>query len=170
MPSTPSNAINESTTGVVGFTGTSFTATPVTQFQVLIGGATSSTVAGVAVGTAAQVLTSNGAGMAPTFQALPGTTLLTVTPVSSSPYVVLTTDDFLAVDSSGGAITVQLPNAPATGRSWIVKDKTGSAATHNITITTVGGAVNIDGATTFVMNTAYESANVIFDGTTYEVY
>ena len=88
---------------------------------------------------------------------------LTYTPVSSSPYVVLTTDDFLGVNSSGGAITVQLPNAPATGRVWTIKDSTGSAATHNITVTTVGGAVNIDGATSFIMNANYESVNVLFD-------
>ena len=73
------------------------------------------------------------------------------------------------MNSSGGAKTVQLPNAPSTGRIFVVKDSTGSAATNNITVTTVGGAVNIDGATTFVMNAAYESITVVFDGTSYLV-
>lgn len=92
------------------------------------------------------------------------------TNVHTSPYVVLTTDFYLSVDTSTIAITVQLPNAPATGRIFNIKDRTGNAATHNITVTTVGGAINIDAAVTFVMNTAYEAINVIFNGSTYEVF
>jgi len=92
------------------------------------------------------------------------------TNVTTSPYVVLTTDDYLSVNTSTIAITIQLPNAPSIGRVFIIKDRTGNAATHNITVTTVGGAVNIDGATTFVMNTAFESIEVIFNGTAYEVF
>lgn len=92
------------------------------------------------------------------------------TSVSTTPYVVSTTDQFISVDSSGGARTVQLPNAATSGRVWTIKDRTGSAATNNITVTTVGGAVNIDAATTFVMNTAYQSIQVIGNGTTYEIF
>jgi|SRR5277367_583218 len=92
------------------------------------------------------------------------------TNVNTSPYVVLSTDSYLSVDSSGGAITVQLPNAATLGRTYEIKDRTGSAATHNITVTTVGGAVNIDGATTFVMNTAYESIAIMGNASTYEVF
>lgn len=99
-----------------------------------------------------------------------GTTSLAYTNVNSSPYVVLVTDNYLSVDSSGGTITVQLPNAATLGSVWIIKDRTGSAATNNITVTTVGGAVNIDGATTFVMNTDYEAIQVIGNGSTYEVF
>jgi hypothetical protein len=99
-----------------------------------------------------------------------GTTTINYTAVSSSPYVVQATDDFLGVNSSGGAITVELPNAPATGRVYTIKDSTGSAATHNITVTTVGGTVTIDGSTSFVMNTAYEAINVLFDGVSYQIY
>jgi hypothetical protein len=63
-----------------------------------------------------------------------------------------------------------LPNAPSTGRSYVVKDTAGGAATHNITVTTVGGSVNIDGSTSFVMNTNYESVELIFNGTAYEIF
>lgn len=99
-----------------------------------------------------------------------GTTTLTYTNVNTSPYVVLTTDDYLSVDCSGGLITVELPNAATLGRIFVIKDRTGNAATNNITVTTVGGAVNIDGATTFVMNTAFESIEVIGNGSTYEIF
>lgn len=99
-----------------------------------------------------------------------GIATLPYTNVNTTPYVVLATDEYLGVDSSGGAITVQLPNAPVVGRVFIIKDRTGSAATNAITVTTVGGAVNIDGATTFVMNTAFESVQVLFDGTTYQIF
>ena len=90
--------------------------------------------------------------------------------VSSTPYVVLDTDFYISVDSSGGARTVQLPNSPTSKRIFVVKDSSGSSGTHNITITTVGGTVLIDGSTTFALNSAYESAQLIFNGTSYEVY
>ncbi len=92
------------------------------------------------------------------------------TNVATTPYVVLTTDVYISVDSSGGVRTIQLPNAATSGQFFIIKDRTGSAATNNITVTTVGGAVNIDGATTFVMNTAYQSINVMGNGSTYEIF
>ncbi len=121
----------------------------------------------LALGTAGQVLTSNGAGSDPSFQ---DASLVIYTNVNTTPYVVTATDYYLSVDASGGVITVQLPNAPTNFRTFIVKDRTGSAGANNITVTTVGGAVNIDGATTFVMNTNYESINLLFNGTTYEIY
>lgn len=101
-----------------------------------------------------------------------GTTVLTYVGVNhaASPYTVLGTDEYISADVTAGVISILLPNAPATGRVFIVKDKVGLAATSNITVTTVGGAVTIDGATTFVMNTAYESIQLIFNGTSYEVY
>lgn len=95
---------------------------------------------------------------------------LTYTAVNTTPYVVLSTDHFLGVDTSGSAITIQLPNAPATGRSFIVKDSAGNAMTNNITVTTVGGIVLIDGATTFVMDQDYGAAQFIFNGSAYEVF
>jgi hypothetical protein len=92
------------------------------------------------------------------------------TSVTSTPYVASSTDYFLGVTTSSLAITIELPNAPATGRTFVVKDSTGNAATNNITITTVGGTVDIDGATTYVINTAYQSIGVLFDGSSYEIF
>lgn len=89
---------------------------------------------------------------------------------AASPYTVLSTDYYISADVTAGVITILLPNAPTTGRVFVVKDKVGLAATSNITVTTVGGAVTIDGATSFVMNTAYESVQLIFNGTSYEIF
>jgi len=87
-----------------------------------------------------------------------------------SPYTVLATDEYISVDSSGGAVTLRFPNAATLGEAWIVKDRIGNAGTNNITVTTVGGVVLIDGATTFVMNTNFQAINLLGNGTSYEVY
>ncbi len=99
-----------------------------------------------------------------------GITPYAYTNVNTTPYVVLVTDVYLGVDSSGGAIQINLPNAPVVGRVIVIKDRTGSAAINAITVTTVGGVVLIDGAITFVMNTNYQSIQVLFDGTTYQIF
>lgn len=99
-----------------------------------------------------------------------GTTSLTYTNVNTTPYVVLATDEYLSVDCSGGPITLQFPNAATLGRVFIVKDRTGSANSNAITITTVGGAVNIDGATSYSMNTQYAAIQLMGNGSTYEIF
>lgn len=110
----------------------------------------------------------------------PGTSTLTIsalsnylfayTNVAATPYVVLATDYYLSVDTSALAITIQLPDAPTSNRLFVIKDRTGTAGTRNITVTTVGGAVLIDGAATFIMNTDYQAINLVFNGTTYEIF
>ena len=162
-----------------------------TQYGILAGNTTSA-VTSLAVGTNGQVmlgatgaaaafatLTSSGG----TIQFTTGANSLNLesvsspiayayTGVSTTPYTVLSGDDYLGVTSSSvpGAITILLPNAPATGRQYYVKDTSGNSATYNITVTTVGGSVTIDGATSFVMNTNYESIALIFNGVGYEIF
>jgi hypothetical protein len=101
-----------------------------------------------------------------------GGQIYTVTALTnaSSPYTVLTTDYYFTCNTTSGTLTINLPNAPTTGSTWIIKDAAGTADTNNITVTTVGGSVTIDGSTSFVMNTEYESINVIFTGSAYEVF
>ena len=90
---------------------------------------------------------------------------------AASPYTVLATDYYISVDTSGGAVSLLFPNAPTFKRTWVVKDRTGNAGANNITITTVGGVVNIDGATTFLINSNFGSANLIANSTpAYEVF
>lgn len=94
----------------------------------------------------------------------------TVVVHSQSPYTVLSTDYYIGANVTSGVISILLPNAPTTGRIFVVKDVVGLSATSNITITTVGGAVNIDGSTSYIMNTNYASIQLIFDGTKYQIY
>jgi hypothetical protein len=122
------------------------------------------TLATLTAGTGVTVV--NGAGAI----TISSSNTLAFTSVTTTPYVVLTTDDFLGVTTTTLAITIELPNSPATGRIYTIKDSTGNSATHNITVTTVGGTDLIDGATTFVMNTAYESINALFDGAAWEIF
>ena len=114
-------------------------------------------------------ITTSASGSTVTISAT-GTIVLTYTNVNTSPYTVVSTDEYLSVDCSGGAITLKFPNAPTTGRVYIVKDRTGNAQTNNITITTVGGAVDIDGATSYTMNTQHASIQLLFNGTSYEIF
>jgi hypothetical protein len=88
-----------------------------------------------------------------------------------SPYTVLASDFYLSVDTSGGAVQLNFPNAPAFKRQWIIKDRTGTAAVSNITLTTPGGTVTFDGLTSYILNSNYEAINLLANATpTYEVY
>lgn len=135
--------------------------------QVLIGGGIAPVWTTINPG--ANIAIVNGANSI-TISANTGAETIRYTGVSTSPYVVLSTDDYLGVDTLALAITIELPNAPATGRVFIIKDSNGNAATNNITVTTVGGAVDIDGAVSQVLSSNYQAIQVIFNGTFYEIF
>lgn len=101
-----------------------------------------------------------------------GSIVFGYTPVTNaaSPYTVLATDYYIAVDCSGGPVSLLLPNAPTNYKTYTIKDVTGGAVANNITVTTVGGVVTLDGATSYVMNANYQAINVIFDGAGYQIY
>jgi hypothetical protein len=87
---------------------------------------------------------------------------------AASPYTVLGTDYFIAVDSGAGAVTVTLPAATAlAGRTFVIRDVGGAAAANNITIG--GGGTNLVGggasAATKVLSANYAGATVYSDGT-----
>jgi hypothetical protein len=74
--------------------------------------------------------------------------------------------------TAAGAVTIQLltsPETPLTGQTFVVKDSTGSANTFNITVSGTSAGFNIDGATTYVINTSYGSATFIFNGTQWSI-
>lgn len=96
----------------------------------------------------------------------PNYTLVTT---AASPYTVLSTDVYIATDSTAGPITLLFPNAPTQFRQWTIKDRAGTDAVSPVSVTTVGGAVLIDGLTTYTMNSNYQAIQLLFNGTFYEV-
>jgi hypothetical protein len=81
-----------------------------------------------------------------------------------SPYTVAWFDHWILVDTSGGAVTINLPAAASsTGRVLVIQDK-GSAGGGN-TITLDGNAAEkVNGAATKVISTNYEQFTLICDG------
>lgn len=93
---------------------------------------------------------------------------VTSTNTAASPYTVLGTDYFITTDTTGGAMTVTLPAVPGTGRTVVVYDGAGQAAAGgNVTIDGNGNNIAASGtsAATKVINTAYESYILTFNGT-----
>lgn len=89
-----------------------------------------------------------------------------VTP-GAYPYTVLPQDQLVLVDGSAARV-INLSASPVSGQKHIIKDNSGSASGVN-TITITPAAGNIDGAGTYVMNVAYGSATVIYNGTQWNV-
>ncbi len=101
-------------------------------------------------------------------------TATSTTFTSANPYVVLPTDDVILVDTStiGGPGVVELIDSPSfDGQKWTIKDATGTAGSGNtITVQGVSGLVNIDNATTFVINTNFESITVVWSASQSQYY
>jgi len=89
---------------------------------------------------------------------------------ADSPYTVLSDDYFISVNTSGGAITVNLPDAPATNRRFVIKDRTGNSATNNVTIKSLTAASTIDLNASDLLNIAFESGEYLYHGNNYEVF
>ena len=80
---------------------------------------------------------------------------------STTPYIVLATDYHIYVDSSGGAqaVNLQASGSLSNGRVLIITDQMGSSSTKAITIT-VGSGTTIQGASSFVLNSNFESVTL----------
>lgn len=80
----------------------------------------------------------------------------------------LTTDDYMvSVNTSSDAQTVALLSNPTTGRTFYIVDESGNANTNNITVN--GNGQNINGSSTYVINTDYGFVKVVYNGTQYLV-
>lgn len=79
-------------------------------------------------------------------------------------YLVLASDDIIAVGTLSSGITVTLPTSATVGDAYDIKDTVGGAATNNITIDS-GSGNKIDSARTFVMSTNYSSMTLVCVGT-----
>jgi hypothetical protein len=78
-----------------------------------------------------------------------------------------TSDYIIFTDSTNNAITITLPT-PAAGRTLIIKDKTGKAATHNVTISH-HASETIDGSNTYVIYVNYTSITICSDGSNWSI-
>lgn len=92
--------------------------------------------------------------------------VVTITNVDS-PYAVADDDHLILVDTTGGAVTVDLPTS-VTGalanRDLIIKDAGFNAGTNNITIS--GGAGTVDQAASVVLNLNEASLRLVCNGLT----
>lgn len=88
-----------------------------------------------------------------------------VTP-GAYPYTTVPQDAVILVDTSS-ARTITPLASPTTGQRHIIKDNVGSAAANNITITPSGK--NIDGAASSIINIAYGSVTIVYNGTQWNV-
>lgn len=85
---------------------------------------------------------------------------ITPTPVTSamSPYAVLSTDQILLVNTSVGAVTINMPlSAARLGLDLIIKDDTGNAAANPISVV-ASGAETTDGLATYPIDSNYGAA------------
>jgi hypothetical protein len=83
---------------------------------------------------------------------------------------VAVSDYYVGVDCSLAAKTVNLPAAATAGagKTYVIKDETGNAATNNITID-ADGAELIDGVATYVILIDRESVTLVCDGTNWQI-
>lgn len=118
------------------------------------------------VGTANQVLTSN--GVSSTWEN-PTKVNLAITAVAAGNYTVLLTDDVIQKSGiTGGGDTITLPSGAATGQIFTIKDASGTASSNNIIVDTAGAEL-IDGSATITLTQNYQSKEIYFDGTNYFV-
>lgn len=84
---------------------------------------------------------------------------------ADSPHSLQTTTECLLVDTTAGAVTVNMPS-PATcgGRIFYIKN-TGGGATNNVTLSISSGS--IDGASSLTMNNDFAAVTLVSDGANY---
>ncbi len=87
---------------------------------------------------------------------------------SDSPYSVVASDYIIGVNTSGGAVEIDLQAASSAGagRMLIIKDVGGAAGTNNITIDP-NGSEKIDGQSTVVIAANSGSVMLFCDGSNY---
>lgn len=133
--------------------------------QLLIGGTTTPAAATLTAGTGVSIANGNNS------ITISANGTLSVTSVSTTPYAMLTTDQFLAVTTSSLAITINLLASPSTGQVVIIADVSPDAAVNNITVN--GNGHNIVGnvsASSYVMNSDGAAISLIYTGSIWKVY
>lgn len=90
--------------------------------------------------------------------------------ISSASATIAATDmTILVAYTTTGAVTLTLPAvASASQHHYFIKDSGGSAGTNNITVTPADG--NIDGSSSFVMNSNRMSLHISCDGSNWHIF
>lgn len=83
----------------------------------------------------------------------------------SSDYTVSVSDYFIGVNSSGGVVTISLPDAANTsdGQTFIIKDEGGAANTNVINVS-ADGSQTIDGENSVVLESPHASIQLYSNG------
>jgi hypothetical protein len=156
------NTVGTMGTDPIAFTQFSEPSFSTTEYAVLVGGA-SNTVANI--GPNSQVglpLVSGGSSANPYF----GSALVSVTTPGSYPYLTLSTDGLILIDTSS-ARTVNLMASPPTGILYRIKDNVGDAGINPITI--VPNVGTIDGASSASINADWGGLDLIYNGTQWNI-
>jgi len=82
------------------------------------------------------------------------------TNVKTANYTITTSDEIILVGALSGSITITLPSGPTAGDIYAIKDQGGTAATFNIVVS--GNGNNIDGSSSYSINTNYQSITLVF--------
>lgn len=155
--------VNGVTSSIQTQLGTKVTNPMTTGGDIICGGA-SGVPTRLANGSANQVLTSAGGTSAPTWANAVANLAVTA---KTSNYTLLTSDDVVTGDSSGGAFTLTLPTAVGnTGKVFTLKKIDTSFL--QITVATTSSQT-IDGVTTTTLATRYETLVLISDGANWMV-
>ena len=86
-----------------------------------------------------------------------------MTAAKTSAYEATASDYVVAVNTSGGAVTITLPENAAAGTTYIVKDTAGSAASNAVTVSRKT-ADTIDGQTSVSITSNYGAITVVSNG------
>jgi hypothetical protein len=78
---------------------------------------------------------------------------------------VLASDYYIGVNGTG--VTVRLPTGVPTGKTYVIKDESGTASTNHITLS--GNGNTIDGSATLTMVANYMSLQVIWTGSFWSI-
>jgi hypothetical protein len=118
-----------------------------------------------AVGTAGNVLTSDGTVWSSQPPAAGG---ITYTTVKTSSYTAADSEG-VQTDTAGGAFTVTLPATPAVGDQVFVIDTASSWATNNLTVGRNGSTIE-GSASDLVCDISNVSVQLVYSGTTWNVF
>jgi hypothetical protein len=159
----PASATTNALAAFDGTTGKLIKNASLTANNVLLGNGTGAPQV-VAPGTNGNVLTSNGT----TWTSAP-------LPAGGLTYIFTTTSvtavdkQGVLTDTSGGAFTVTLPATPSTGAQVVVADAGGVWGTNNLTVARNGSTIG-DLAENLTCDINGASVQLVYDGTTWEVY